>query len=100
MSVDLSAFDLWCIVDNGNFSADHAYKPVAYLDYGPRETGQLLFITDEGAPYALPVTRTRVIKGHELWSRPLRRSEGDVAFFAPGEIRSYWDTEEEGGDET
>lgn len=84
-SVDLSRLDLWYRVDNENFRADMVYRAIAYLDYGESARGQLLFVTDDGVTYALPVDRTRCVAGHDKHSRGLRESE-NMAFFEPGEV--------------
>ena len=88
-SVDLAQLDLWCKVDNENFAAELVYKPIAYLDYGETATGQLLFLTDEGALYALPVTHTRIVRGHSVWSRKATPEETETPLFEKGYITSY-----------
>ncbi len=87
--MDLSALDLWCKVDNENFAENLLYRAVAYLDYGETATGQLLFVTDEGAFYALPVTHVRCLRGHERLSRAMRADEEDVPMWEEGEIASF-----------
>ena len=74
-SVDLTRLDMWFRVDNENFAEDMAYRAIAYLDYGETANGQLLFVTDTGAMYALPVKYTRCVSGHERYSRELKRGE-------------------------
>ena len=88
-SVDLTQLDLWCKVDNENFAAELVYKPIAYLDYGESATGQLLFATDEGALYALPVTHTRIVRGHGAWSKKATAAELGVEMFEKGYITGY-----------
>jgi hypothetical protein len=85
-SVDLTQLDLWCKVDNENFAPELVYKPIAYLDYGESATGQLLFVTDEGALYALPVTYTRIVRGHGAWSRKATVEEVEEPMFEKGYI--------------
>ncbi|MCL6442537.1 MAG: hypothetical protein K6T83_03600 [Alicyclobacillus sp.] len=87
-AVDLTSLDLWYKVDHDNFAEDMVYRAIAYLDYGETATGQLLFITDEGATFALPVDKTRCVRGHERLSREIRPDE-DQPFFEPGEIKSW-----------
>lgn len=87
-SVDLTKLDLWFKVENANFAEDMAYRAIAYLDYGESADGQLLFVTDEGAVYALPVRYTRCVSGHERHSRELKQGE-NVDMFAPGEVKGW-----------
>lgn len=95
-SIDLFEKQLFFRVNNENFSPDRLYQAIAYFDYGERKTGQLLFVTEKGVLYQLPVTQTRAAYS-EAFSVPARKEVLDnIPFFTKGQIASYWKSRKEG----
>lgn len=47
--------NVWYTVFHDQFSRDRMYRAIAYIDYGETADGQLLFITESGLTYGIPM---------------------------------------------